>query len=97
MISLVEAMGGKLKLVAVSGDNSKDDINAFLKAFPKLRGENITIIWDEDRSLSRLYGVDRLPESFVVGKNLHLAKKIVGGIPWHTKDSEAYINELVTK
>jgi thiol-disulfide isomerase/thioredoxin len=97
LLSLVKAMGGKLHLVAVSGDSSKEDIEAFLKAFPEMKGPDVTIIWDEDHSISKQYGVDRLPESFLAGKNLKLAKKIVGGITWHTKESEAYILDLFNK
>lgn len=97
LLSLVSAMGGKLHLVAVSGDSSREDIEAFLKAFPGMKGPNVTLIWDEDHSVTRQYGVDRLPESFLAGKGLRLAKKIVGGIPWHTKESESYISDLYGK
>lgn len=97
LLSLVAAMGGKLHLVAVSGDSSREDIDAFLKAFPAMKSPNVTIIWDEDHAITRQYGVDRLPESFLAGKGLRLAKKIVGGIPWHTKESESYVSELYNK
>lgn len=97
LISLVEALNGKVRLVAVSADNSRDDIVAFLKAFPKFKNPNITILYDEDRSISRIYGVDRFPESFVANRNLKLVKKIIGGISWYNKDSEAFMNELYSK
>lgn len=95
LISLVEALKGDLKLVAVSGDSNKEDIEAFLKAFPKVKSENIFIVWDEQGEIAKQYGIDRLPESFIAGPDLKLVKKIIGTINWHTPDSEEYIRGLL--
>lgn len=97
LIKLVEEMQGKVKVVAISGDSQKSDIDVFLKSFPKFSSENIVIIWDKDSSLAQKYGVDRLPESFILGKDLKLIKKIIGSIGWYSKDSIAYMEELYKK
>ena len=94
LIELVAASGGALELVAVSGDSSREEIDAFLKSFPKMHGAHIHLIWDEDHSIMRQYGVERLPESFLLGTDGKLVKKIVGSIDWHTPDSEKYIQQL---
>lgn len=95
LIKLVKAYRGKIHLFAISGDNSKEDIEIFLKSFPELKDENIDIIWDEDHTLMKKYGVARLPESFVGNKDLKLAKKLVGSIDWYTSDAKAYIEGLL--
>jgi len=97
LISLVKTFKGQISLIAISGDNSLEDIQAFLKSFPELKNENISIVWDESHSLMDKYGTDRLPESYVVGKDGKLVKKIVGSINWHTPDSEAFVRELLSK
>jgi cytochrome c biogenesis protein CcmG/thiol:disulfide interchange protein DsbE len=97
LISLVEAMKGDLVLVAVSGDSNRSDIEAFLKAFPNMKSENIFVIWDENSEIAKSYGVDRLPESFIAGPDLKLVKKIIGTINWHTPDSEEYLKGLLKK
>jgi thiol-disulfide isomerase/thioredoxin len=97
LIELVKAFPGQVSLIAISGDNSLEDINAFLKSFPQMKDKNISIVWDEDHALMQKYGTERLPESYVVGKDGKLVKKIVGSINWHTSDSEAFIKELLAQ
>ena len=95
LISLVEAMKGDVELIAISEDSSLEDIQSFLKSFPKIKHPNIHIIWDNDKKLMKLYGTERLPESYVLNSELKLAKKIVGTINWHTPDSVEYLKTLL--
>lgn len=97
MIRLIKAMNGQVKLVAISGDESEDEMKIFLKSFPETENPNITVIWDKESKLSQSYNVDRLPESFIVGKDGKLVKKVVGSIDWGNKDSQGYFRELVGK
>ena len=95
LIALMETFPEQAELIAISEDNSAEDIQAFIKAFPKIKAANIHIIWDEDRQLMKTYHSERLPESFVVGKDGHLVKKVVGSINWHTADSEEFVKSLL--
>lgn len=97
LISLAKAFKGKIHIIAVSGDENKTDIDVFLKAFPEMKSENIHIIWDESKILSKKFKIDRLPESFIFNKNLKLEKKIIGSINWHTKESENFLLEVFKK
>jgi cytochrome c biogenesis protein CcmG, thiol:disulfide interchange protein DsbE len=97
LIKLVEAMQGKVQLFAVSEDESMAEINSFLKSFPKIKNQNIHIIWDEKREIINLYKGDRLPETFIFNADLKLAKKVIGAINWHTPDSKAYLETLMNK
>lgn len=97
LISLVEASGGNVQLLAVSEDGSREDIDSFLKSFPKIKNPNIHVIWDEKREIMNLYSAERLPESYILYSDLKLAKKIVGSINWHTPDSVEYLKGLIKK
>jgi thiol-disulfide isomerase/thioredoxin len=97
MIELVEKMDGKVKLLAVSEDSSKEEIEVFLKAFPRYKNPNILILWDEDRSVAQMYNAERLPESFVAGKDHRLVRKIVGSIDWASQDAITFMQELAKK
>ncbi len=97
LISLIESQGGKVELLAVSADYTKDDLESFFKSYPKASSANIHIVWDEDNSIAKKFSVDRLPESFVVGKNFRLVKKIIGSINWHTDESAAFMSALTAK
>lgn len=94
LITLVKKMAGKVVLVAVSEDNTKEEIDTFLKAFPEIKNSNIYVIHDDTREFGRSYNADRLPESFITGPDLKLKKKIVGTIDWNTPNAVEYLSGL---
>lgn len=96
LIKLMQAFPNDLELIAVSGDSTREDIDSFMKSFPEMKTlPNIHVVWDEDKKLSQQYQIYRLPESFLLNKELKLVKKITGTIDWHTDDAVAYIKQLV--
>ncbi|UYL08929.1 TlpA family protein disulfide reductase [Bdellovibrio sp. SKB1291214] len=97
LIKLIKEYKGDIQLIAVSGDSNEQDIHVFLKSFPELKAENIKIVYDQDRSLMKMFDVSRLPESLVLNKEQKLVKKLVGSIDWHTKDSVEYMDTLLGK
>ncbi len=97
MIELVEKLKGQVKLVAVLQDSSREEIDAFLKSFPKSKHPDITILWDEKHTVGQKYDAERLPESFVAGKDLKLVRKIVGSINWSTPDAIQFMEDLTKK
>lgn len=97
LLKLVEHYKGQVILVAVSGDSSMEDIEVFLKSFPGMRAENVYVVFDEDRSHMKNYGVRRLPESLVMGKGWTVERKLAGSINWYTPDALNYIDNLLKK
>lgn len=97
MISLVEALKGDAVLVAVSGDSNRKDIDQFLRQLKGWDQKDVKVVWDEDRSLTKLYDVDRLPESYIAGPDLKLVKKIIGSINWHTPESVEYLKSILAR
>lgn len=94
LIKLVEEMKGRAVLIAVSGDSSRADIDGFLNHLPGWQNPNVKIVWDENREITKIYDVERLPESYVANTRLQLAKKIVGSVNWYTPDSVKYMDEV---
>jgi len=97
MIELVEKMNGKVHLIAISQDSAKEEIEAFLKSFPKSKHPQIHIVWDEKHTVGQQYDAERLPESFVANKDLKLVRKIVGSINWSTPEALTFMQELADK
>lgn len=95
MIELIEAMDGKVQLVAVSEDSEVEEMNSFLKSFPKVKNPNIHLIFDEGKEIARLYNLDRLPESYITHPDLKMARKVIGSIEWNTDEARAYMQELL--
>jgi len=96
LIKLVQTFPNEMELIAISGDSSQADIDSFLKSFPEMKTvPNIHVVWDEKKNLSQKYQVYRLPESFILDKDLKLVKKISGTIDWHTEDAIAYMKQII--
>jgi len=97
LVKLAEHFKDRIEILAISGDEKIEDIHIFLKSFPVLKTPNIKIIWDKDRRLNQLYGVQRLPESFVVRPSGKLEKKVIGSISWYSPDSVHYVESLLKR
>ena len=95
LAKLVQEFKGQVVLLAVSGDESEQDVKIFLKSFAAVENPNIHVIWKDNGSLMRSYEVERLPESFIFGPDLKLKKKIIGSINWYTPDSVEYLRQML--
>jgi thiol-disulfide isomerase/thioredoxin len=78
---MVEAMKGEVVVLAVSYDRDREDIDTFIKAFGGVPAD-FRIAWDKDKVTSPLLGTDVLPESYIVGRDGKLIRKIVGEANW---------------
>lgn len=96
LISLVAA-DPEIVVIAVSGDQNKDDISAFLKSFPKFNKPPIYVVQENAKELMDHFKVDKLPESFIFDAKREMVKKISGTINWHTSDSIEYFKVLRQK
>lgn len=95
LIKLTQEFPNDIYLVAISEDTSTDDINAFLKSFPNLKSDSVSVIFDKNNQLMKEFGINKLPESLIANKEYKLVKKIVGSINWYTPDSKEYIKSLL--
>lgn len=70
------------RIIAISNDSTLREIREFLKIFPQLRQNNIALIWDPTRELALLFGINALPESFLLDPTGRLETKFVGPVDW---------------
>ena len=96
MIKLIEEMKGEVILLAVSADYEFEDIDPFLKAF-KVDNPHIKIMWDKDQELAKKYGTFKLPESYLIGKNGELVRKVAGIEDWATPEAFQFFRELASE
>ncbi len=95
MIEMIEKLKGEIVVIAISADSSRESIVDFLKLFPKLENNKLFVIgWDKDLNIGRLYQADRLPESYVIGSDFKLARKVSGSIKWDTTEAIEYLRSL---
>lgn len=96
LLKLVQHYKGEVILVAISEDEDKRDIENFLKAFGDDK-VSVRILRDPDKKISGLFGVQKLPESFLFGRDSKLIRKIVGIEDWYNENSLSYFDMLVKK
>lgn len=96
-VRLKAAMGEQLHILAISNDNAREDIDIFLKSFPDFKGKGIEIVQDtpKDFPVTKMFGVYRLPESFVFDKSGRMIRKVVGTINWSSQDAQDFIKDLI--
>lgn len=78
---LVEHFKGKLVVLAVSQDHSREDLDSFIKTFGVVP-EDFVIVWDKDKVTGQLFGTDQLPETYILTKEQKLLRKIAGEQAW---------------
>ena len=82
LVSTVEWAKGKVALLSISNDSSKEDIQNFLDYLKQnglnLNQKDIHIVWDSDFEVSKKFNVLKWPETFILDQNLHIVKKQVG-------------------
>jgi len=93
MVKLAERMKGDLVVVAVSTDDAKADIEPFLKVFG-LPKPGFEVLWDRDKSIMKLFGVGKIPESYVVGPDFKLARKIIGVENWGSDEAVQFFKMI---
>lgn len=94
MVKLAREFKGDVVILAISEDDAKPDIESFTKAMG-LPEPHFEVVWDQDKRAMKDYGVEKLPESFVVGKDGKLIRKVLGIDNWASEDAIAYFKMLV--
>lgn len=98
MLRLIEKFSGEVIMVAISKDYEEAEILKFLKVF-KAKSPNLVVAWDnaETGKISELYQVAALPESFVIGRDFKLKRKVPGSENWATEQAYEFFEMLLAE
>lgn len=92
---------GDVVIVALSNDESEQDIEQFLLKYKKMYGqdlgsENFLICWDEGRNITNnVFNTARFPETILISRNSRMAQKLIGEVAWDSEEIRAAIEGLV--
>lgn len=92
MIGLIEKRPN-IKVVAINRDQNKEDAIRFIESFPEAKGK-ILFYWDPKGEVTSLYGTEVLPESYLIGTNFKVLKKVVGIEDWDRPSILQYLDSL---
>lgn len=88
---------GQISFVGISEDKSLKEAQDFIKAFATdFEGlDGIYFAFDEAKKMSKKYGVLALPETFILGAEGKLIRRISGFEVWDSKGAVDYVQSLV--
>lgn len=78
-------------VVAISQDDSLSEIKNILKTFPDLKNKNFEIVHDETKALSRLFNVEKLPETFIYQMSTQKMMQVSGSVDWTSQETQSQI------
>jgi cytochrome c biogenesis protein CcmG, thiol:disulfide interchange protein DsbE len=96
LLKLIDHFKGQILFLGVSGDYELVDVRKFLQLF-KVKDPSIYIVWDKDLDLAKKYGTYRLPESYIIGVDGKLIRKVVGVDNWASANAIDYFADLLKK
>jgi len=94
LIEMLEHFKGQVKLIAVSNDHNEEDMKTFIKAI-QAESPHLRVVWDKGRTLAEKYGLQALPETFIVAKDFTLVRKISGDEDWASPQALRFFESLV--
>jgi peroxiredoxin len=94
--ALHRAYGPKgLRILAVSIDDPGTD--STIRAFIKQYGLTFEVLHDPKGKISELYDIDGYPETFIVGKDGIIRKKLMSATDWNSPEARALVDRLLTE
>jgi thiol-disulfide isomerase/thioredoxin len=103
LISLTKKYEGKVALVAISIDMSKNKAQSLLTTLQKKMSintnhPNIYWIWDKNQKISfDKFSTTKVPETIIIDKNRMMVKKIVGEYAWDSEKAHNIIKETLER
>jgi cytochrome c biogenesis protein CcmG, thiol:disulfide interchange protein DsbE len=91
---LHQALGpAGLEVVALSVDGpGQDDV---IRDFAKRLGLTFTILHDPSDKTQKQYQATAVPETFIIGRDGVIRKKLIGAVDWNSASNRAVIEQLL--
>ena len=80
-----------LEILAVNVGENQQAVQAFMRS----TGLSFPALLDADGSVSRSYGVQAIPTSFLIDRNGNIVSRLVGSIDWDTAKIHAALETLL--
>lgn len=93
-LKLMDETNGQVALVLISLDSDEEQMKAFLQNY-NLTNPNIYQLKDPGYTLAESFGTFKLPESYILGKDRKLLKKVSGSIDWTDENVLSFLNNHI--
>lgn len=95
LIRLLNTYPEEVVLLAVSADYTLEDLTGFTKAFKVGDVSNFIVMWDNEKEVAELFGTEVLPESYIIGKDGSLVRKVAGVEEWDSPMAMEFFKQLL--
>ncbi len=105
LVKLVEHFRGELKVIAIATQDTDADVERFLKQargstnirdYSDIKG-GLVIAMDPNSAIAESFGTTQLPESYIVGRNGRVRRKLTSSIDWMNGASIKALGELIAE
>lgn len=93
LLKMAGQMRENVVLVTVAGDERKGDVLAFINTF-KGYAKNVVHLYDPSGETAKLFGTEKLPETYIFNKDMKLVKKVVSSIEWDEPEVLSFLKSL---
>ena len=76
-------------------DGSRNQVGGDIQAFGDSLGLTFTLLHDPSGGIEQLYQTTGVPETFVIGRDGVIYKKVAGGTDWAAPEHKALVNRLL--
>lgn len=95
MLALADGLvGTEFKMVAVTQDQNHDVLISFLRDAGFL-GSDVLILQDPDGILTRAYGTELLPETYVIDRDGTVVARFMGPRGWSSEPAQRLFQRLI--
>jgi len=84
-----------LKVVAVSIDQAQTESQ--IRDFVKTLGLTFEVLHDPEGDITRAYQATGYPETFVIGRDGVIRKKVIGAADWNSEGNRALVRQLLAE
>ena len=95
MLKFLESFRSDVNIVAVSVDKDRQDIVDFLSAFGGIGVKGLYVLQDEDMSIAKSWGTDKIPESYIFDRDHKLVKKVAASENWTQPMVYDFFREII--
>lgn len=86
----------RLRIITLNQDEDPSEALEFIQAFPEAQGV-IGFFWDQHKKIMEHYGTQAIPESYIIGPDFKVIRKVLGAENWSHPNYTKYFNSIVHK
>lgn len=92
LVALAKAFEGKITILAVSLDESKEEYEAFLQSLEIENTKSFIVVRDDNSDFASSIGTEKLPETYILDRDKKLIRKVPVAENWESPQVMEFIN-----